>query len=153
MNLFRLSDVCSARARYPNEYRLVITGDVETPLTLSYEDLLIQFEMKHVVTELYCIPSLTGIGKFSGPSLYEVISYSQPKDDAAKVVVIAVDGYEQELSLKEIKNHQKDYLLAVAMNGHPLAVEHGYPARLALASRQGSLWVKWIVEIQIVEDD
>ncbi|WP_455367224.1 molybdopterin-dependent oxidoreductase [[Eubacterium] cellulosolvens] len=134
----------------PEEYTLTITGEVNNPIEFSYRRLLTEFEMKHKVTELYCTPSLRGIGKFSGPSLYDAISLSEPKDDATKVIIIASDGYRKELSLSEIESHQEDYLLAVAMNGFPLAIEHGYPIRLALISQPGLLWVKWIVEIQIV---
>ena len=75
----------------------------------------------------------------------------------AKIVFIAGDGYEKgwsrEFPLSKIKDHKEDFLLAVAMNGHPLAIEHGYPARLALDSELGSLWVKWLNKIVIVPED
>ena len=144
-------------ARDPNIYRLEITGEVENPVNLTYEDLTINFEFKHMITEMYCTPNLNGIGKFSGPSLYEVIQYAKPLNGDMKVVFNAADGYEKgwykEYPLDEIEAHSEDYLIAVTMNGYPLAIEHGYPARLALDSRQGSQWVKWLIKITIVSED
>jgi len=141
----------------PNIFRLEIVGEVENPVNLTYEDLITQFEFKHLVTEMYCTPNLNGVGKFSGPSLYEVIEYAKPVDGNMKVVFNAADGYEKgwyrEFPLSEIKAHSEDYLIAVTMNEYPLAIEHGYPARLALDSRQGSLWVKWLIRITIVSED
>jgi hypothetical protein len=144
-------------AKDPNVYRLEIVGEVENPVNLTYEDLITQFEFKHMITEMYCTPSLNGIGKFSGPSLYEVIQYAKPLNGNMKVVFNAADGYEKgwykEFPLNEIEAHSEDYLIAVTMNGYPLAIEHGYPARLALDSRQGSQWVKWLIRITIVSED
>lgn len=144
-------------AKDPNVYRLEIVGEVENPVNLTYEDLITQFEFKHMITEMYCTPSLNGIGKFSGPSLYEVIQYAKPLNGNMKVVFNAADGYEKgwykEFPLNEIEAHSEDYLIVVTMNGYPLAIEHGYPARLALDSRQGSQWVKWLIRITIVSED
>jgi DMSO/TMAO reductase YedYZ molybdopterin-dependent catalytic subunit len=138
--------------RTPNEYRLMITGEVEKNVSLGYGKLLERFELKQIVMRLYCMPSLTGVGKFVGPSLYDVISYAKPRVNATKVIVVAGDGYESEFMVEEIREHRGDYLLAMAMNGYPLAIEHGYPARLALTGEQGTSWVKWVMRI-IVESD
>ncbi len=96
------------------------------------------------------MPSLSGVGKFVGPSLYDVISYARPKGEATKVIVVAADGYKQEFTLEEMKEHRDNWILAMAMNGYPLATEHGYPVRLALTGEPGSSWVKWIAKITVV---
>jgi DMSO/TMAO reductase YedYZ molybdopterin-dependent catalytic subunit len=149
-------------AANPTYYELSIIGEVEHPITLSYEDILTKFEMKHMVTELYCMPRLTGDGKFSGPSLYDIILYAKPKTENVTLIFIAADGYEKGwgtrsdtnlFPLSKIKDHKDDFLLAVAMNGYPLAIEHGYPARLALASYSGASWVKWLTTIIVAPED
>ena len=149
-------------AANPTHYELSIIGEVEQPITLSYEEILTKFEMKHMVTELYCMPRLTGDGKFSGPSLYDIILYAKPKTENVTLIFIAADGYEKGwgtrsdthlFPLSKIKEHREDFLLAVAMNGYPLAIEHGYPARLALASYSGASWVKWLTTIIVAPED
>jgi DMSO/TMAO reductase YedYZ molybdopterin-dependent catalytic subunit len=149
-------------AAKPTHYELSIIGEVEHPITLSYEDILTKFEMKHMVTELYCMPRLTGDGKFSGPSLYDILLYAKPKTENVTLIFIAADGYEKGwgtrsdtnlFPLSKVKDHKEDFLLAVAMNGYPLAIEHGYPARLALASYSGASWVKWLTTIIVAPED
>ncbi len=144
-------------AKNPNDYELLITGNVEKNISISYSDLIEKFEWKQMVTELYCMPSLNGTGKFEGPSIYEVINYAKPTENDYKAIFMAGDGYQigwgKQFTISELKNHKEDYILALAMNGHPLAIEHGYPARLALDSQQGALWVKWIIKIVIVDED
>jgi DMSO/TMAO reductase YedYZ molybdopterin-dependent catalytic subunit len=153
----RIPDNTLHLARNPRDYYLTIKGEVEHSTSISYEELLTQFQMLHIVTELYCLPDLNGIGKFSGPSLNDIISSTNPKHENLKVVFIAGDDYEEgwknEFPLTKIRDHKEDFLVAVAMNGYPLAVEHGYPARLALTSEQGSLWVKWLDTILILPQD
>ncbi len=153
----RIPDNTVHLASNPLDYYLTIKGEVEHSISINYEELLTQFQMQHIVTELYCLPDLKGIGKFSGPSLYDIISSANPKHENLKAVFIAGDGYEEgwrnEFPLTKIRDHENDFLVAVAMNGYPLAVEHGYPARLALTSEQGSLWVKWLETILIVPQD
>jgi DMSO/TMAO reductase YedYZ molybdopterin-dependent catalytic subunit len=136
-------------AKVPDEYLLVISGNIEKQVTLSYSDLLTNFDLKYAVTELYCMPNLRGIGKFLGPSLWDIIDHVNPNNNASKVVVLAGDGYEWEFSIDEIKTNKEGYLLAMAMNDYPLAIEHGYPVRLAIPDEPGITWVKWIVEIRI----
>jgi len=136
-------------AKNPDEYRLTITGNVENPTNFTYEQLLTNFENKYILTELYCMPNLRGMGQFVGPKLYDVIRYTNPNDNATKIIVSAGDGYQWNYTLEEINEYKDDYILAMAMNGYPLAIEHGYPARLALPHEPGIKWVKWIVEIKL----
>lgn len=136
-------------AKDPDDYRLIITGNVKNPTDFTYEQLLTKFEIKYILTELYCMPNLRGMGQFVGPKLYDVISYTNPDDDATKIIVSAGDGYQWNYTLEEISKHKEDYILAMAMNGYPLAIEHGYPARLAIPHEPGIKWVKWVVEIKL----
>lgn len=144
-------------AKNPNDYELLITGNVEKNISISYSDLITKFEWKQMVTELYCMPSLNGTGKFEGPSLYDVVNYAKPTDNTSKIIFVAGDGYQKgwgkRFTISELENHKEDYVLALAMNGYPLSIEHGYPARLALDSQQGALWVKWVITIVIVDED
>ncbi len=136
-------------AKNPDDYRLRITGNVGNSTDLTYEQLLTKFEIKYVLTELYCMPNLRGMGQFVGPKLYDIISYTNPNENATKIIVNAGDGYQWNYTLEEVNEYKDDYILAIAMNGYPLAIEHGYPARLALPHEPGLKWVKWVVEIKL----
>jgi len=123
-------------------------------------DAVLRYRMKDYIGLFG--PRLTGDGKFSGPSLYDIILYAKPKTENVTLIFIAADGYEKGwgtrsdtnlFPLSKIKDHREDFLLAVAMNGYPLAIEHGYPARLALASYSGASWVKWLTTIIVAPED
>ena len=67
----------------------------------------------------------------------------------------SVDGrdeavrFERSLSLADARHG--DVLLAYAMNGDPLPVEHGYPVRLIVPSWYGVASVKWLTEIDVID--
>jgi DMSO/TMAO reductase YedYZ molybdopterin-dependent catalytic subunit len=44
-------------------------------------------------------------------------------------------------------------LLATHMSGEPLTHGHGAPVRLVAPGRRGFQWVKWVVRIELMEDE
>jgi len=44
-------------------------------------------------------------------------------------------------------------LIAFEMNGVPLPIEHGGPARLVVAGWSGNHWLKWLSEIELHQDE
>ena len=40
-------------------------------------------------------------------------------------------------------------LIALALNGEPLAIDHGYPARLIAPNRPGVLQTKWVHRLEV----
>jgi hypothetical protein len=42
-------------------------------------------------------------------------------------------------------------LLALALNGQPLDLDHGYPARIIAPSRPGVLQTKWVFRIEVID--
>ena len=47
--------------------------------------------------------------------------------------------------------HHPDIMLAYAMNGQPLAPQHGYPLRLIVPGWYGMASVKWLAEIEAID--
>ena len=41
-------------------------------------------------------------------------------------------------------------LLALALDGEPLSIDHGYPARLIAPDRPGALQTKWVARIEVL---
>ena len=46
--------------------------------------------------------------------------------------------------------HDPDTLLALLVNGEPLALDHGYPVRLIAPDRPGVLQTKWIGKVIVL---
>ena len=86
-------------------------------------------------------------GRRAGPSATEVLFRGADGG--------AVDGrpesirFERSLRLDDARD--SDVLLAYAMNGEPLPVEHGYPLRLVVPSWYAVASVKWLTEIELID--
>ena len=57
--------------------------------------------------------------------------------------------FERSLRLDDARD--SDVLLAYAMNGEPLPVEHGYPMRLIVPRWYAVASVKWLTEIELID--
>ena len=65
------------------------------------------------------------------------------------VVGRSVDGYECGFPLENALDG-RDAMIAVAMNGEPLPLEHGFPARLVVPGLYGYVSAtKWLTEIEL----
>jgi len=58
--------------------------------------------------------------------------------------------FERSLSLDEVRT--SDALLAYAMNGEPLPVQHGYPLRVIVPGWYSVTSVKWLTDIEVIGD-
>ena len=68
---------------------------------------------------------------------------------ADQVVGRSVDGYECGFPVS-VAMDGRDALVAVAMNGEPLPIEHGFPARLIVPGLYGYVSAtKWLTEIEL----
>ena len=93
--------------------------------------------------------SLVGNAVWTGVPLSEIISRSEPTSSAEQVMCHSVDGFTAGFPIENIFDG-RTALLAVGMNGVPLPVIHGFPARLVVAGLYGYVSaVKWIKRIEI----
>ena len=130
------------------EWRLEVTGLVDNPLVLTYEDLL-SFPSVTQITHLYCMPGYEGTGEWTGVPLKDILEMAGYRESAVSVVFYAADEYDSSITLE--KALQEDTILAYKMNGVVLPKEHGYPLRLVVPDKVGYKWVKWIVKIELVD--
>ncbi|MEC9034540.1 MAG: molybdopterin-dependent oxidoreductase [Actinomycetota bacterium] len=139
----------------PENWSLTIDGLVENPFELSYEEILGMDLDKKDVT-LTCVSNevggpLVGNAVWTGIPLSEIISRSEPLPNAQQLMCHSVDGFTAGFPIENIFDG-RTALLAVGMNGVPLPVIHGFPARLVVAGLYGYVSaVKWIKRIEICE--
>ena len=98
-----------------------------------------------------------GTAEWTGVPLREVLAAAEVDPAAVDVVFTGADhgverGVEQDYqrSLSVAEAGEEDVLLAYAMNGAPLAPQHGYPVRLVAPGWYGMAHVKWLVRIELV---
>ncbi len=126
-------------------YRLVVAGDVATPLTVSLAAL---HGHDTLTATLDCTGGFYSTQDWHGSSLTRLLAQAQPLPSARYLRVISHTGYLWSFPLAEARW----FLLATAVGNEPLAHEHGAPVRLVAPGRRGVQWVKWVVRMELHGD-
>lgn len=141
----------------PAGWQLDISGLVDRPYSLSYDDLLALDAVAEPVT-LQCVSNevggnLVGNAVWQGVPLAELLARAQPHTDATQIVGRSIDRFTAGFP-GELANDGRVALVAYAMNGEPLPVRHGFPARLIVAGLYGYVSAtKWLQEIELTTWD
>ncbi len=138
------------------DYALRVEGLVEKPVSISYDEL--RALPKHEqITQHYCIQGWSGVAKWGGARMSDVLDMVKPLPSARWVVFYsfaegADPGTGRYYDCHRIE-HMRDpmALLAYEMNGRPLHETHGAPLRLRNEVELGFKQVKWIEGIEFVE--
>lgn len=125
-------------------YRLQVSGLVNKPLSLSYDELRLLPKISASPT-LLCPGFFTDSATWSGASLAAVLDMAQVHAEADRITLVAADGYSISVDLANAL--APDSFLAYEWNGEPLPALHGFPIRAVFPPKNGNFWVKWLVEI------
>jgi DMSO/TMAO reductase YedYZ molybdopterin-dependent catalytic subunit len=130
----------------PKVYRLKITGAVNRPLSLSYDQIL-KFPSLTEAVLLICPGFFANNGRWTGVSFKALLQEAQVKKDAKYLDVKGAYGKVTRIPLKDLD--KKKIFLAYRVNGKPLPQKHGFPLRLVFEDAYGSDWVKYVDEIVV----
>jgi len=137
----------------PSSWQLRIHGMVDREITLTYEELLKRPLIEDYVT-LCCVSNPVGgpyIGnaKWLGASLAAVLKQAGIRAGADQLMCTSVDGFTSGTPVQTVMDG-RDALLAVAMNGQPLPVAHGFPVRMVVPGLYGYVSAtKWVTDINV----
>ncbi len=131
-----------------DEYRLVIDGLVEQPISLTYQELLSRPQVSEVVL-LICPGFFWDNAQWTGTPLAPLLEEAGLQEGAKNVRFHALDGYQSSLSLEEAL--AEGVFLAYQVNGETLPLEHGFPLRLVARGQFGGRWVKWLGRIEVMD--
>jgi DMSO/TMAO reductase YedYZ molybdopterin-dependent catalytic subunit len=137
----------------PSSWQLRIHGMVEREITLTLEQLL-RLPLIENFTTLTCVSNPIGgpyIGNalWLGTSLARLLRAAGIRAGASQLLCTSTDGFTSGTPVQAVMDG-RDALLAVAMNGSPLPVAHGFPARLVVPGLYGYVSAcKWITDISV----
>jgi DMSO/TMAO reductase YedYZ molybdopterin-dependent catalytic subunit len=137
----------------PDRWRLRITGQVERELTLSYADVLARPQIRRWIT-LCCVSNgvggpLVGNALFQGIRLADLLREAGLDPQADQLLLTSDDGFTFGAPAAVVMDG-RDSLLAIGMNGEPLRLEHGFPARTVVPGLYGYVSAcKWITSIKV----
>ncbi|WP_199856861.1 molybdopterin-dependent oxidoreductase [Nocardia suismassiliense] len=140
-----------------DDWSLRIHGMVDREIRLTWADLANRPAVERLVT-LACVSNpvggdLIGNARWLGYRLDELLAEAGPHPDADMVLSHSTDGWTAGTPLSVLTDG-RDALLAVGMNGEPLPVVHGYPARLVVPGLFGYVSAtKWVTELEVTRFD
>ena len=131
------------------KYRLEVTGLVQKPQSLTYQEVLALPNVKRAVT-LHCVEGWQEHLLFEGVRLADVLALAKPKKGVRTVIFYAADGYSSSLDYGDVK--RLDLMLAAKINGKILDAKRGFPFQVVAESKLGYKWVKWVTRIELSKD-
>jgi DMSO/TMAO reductase YedYZ molybdopterin-dependent catalytic subunit len=137
----------------PSSWRLRIHGMVNREITLTFDELIKRPLIEDYIT-LCCVSNpvdgpYIGNAKWLGASLAAVLRDAGIKAGADQLLCTSVDGFTSGTPVQTVMDG-RDALLAVAMNGHPLPIAHGFPARMVVPGLYGYVSAtKWVTDIEV----
>ena len=137
----------------PDQWTLRISGMVDRPVELSFADLLRQPLTEADIT-LVCVSNevggpYAGNARWLGASLPALLRRAGLRSGADQVLSTSVDGMTISTPVSAIMDG-RNALLAVGMNGQPLPIAHGFPARMVVPGLYGyTSATKWITKLEL----
>jgi DMSO/TMAO reductase YedYZ molybdopterin-dependent catalytic subunit len=135
-------------------WRLRVDGLVGQPQALSLDDLRALPSVSQVVT-LECISNRLGgdlisTGIFTGVPLKILLARVGRRPEGRAVLLQSADQYFESVAPEDVDDDRT--LLVWAMDGAPLAAEHGFPLRIYIPNRFGMRQPKWITHLEVVDE-
>jgi DMSO/TMAO reductase YedYZ molybdopterin-dependent catalytic subunit len=137
----------------PADWKLTIGGMVEREIEFSFADLLGQPLTEADIT-LVCVSDevggpYAGNARWLGASLPALLRRAGIKRGADQVVSTSTDGMTISTPVAAIMDG-RNALLAVGMNGQPLPIAHGFPARMVVPGLYGYVSAtKWVTHLEV----
>lgn len=138
-------------------WRLTLDGAVDRPRTWTFDDLLARGVVERDIT-LNCVSNevggpYVGTARWSGIALAPLLREAGIRAGQNQLVSRSVEGMTIGTPLEAILDG-RDALLAVAMNGEPLPVEHGFPVRMLVPGLYGYVGAcKWLTSMRVTTFD
>src|SRR2546427_2531313 len=156
-------------------WRLRVTGLVERPLGLSFEDLKTRFPKAAVTAVTQCAgnsrgrfsPRVLGGGggdgamgnaEWGGGRLRELLAAAGVRQGAVQATFEGLDApsfpsvphFVKSLDIRRVMD-DPDVIVAYQMNGRELPMLNGFPARLVVPRWYSTYWVKNLSEIAVID--
>ena len=131
-------------------YRLEVDGLVDTPLKLTYDEVLEGRERVEKVVKLDCVEGWNVRILWGGVLVRDLLDEARVASSARTVIFHAADGYTTSFP---VGYFERDIVLASTMNGVRIPPERGFPFMLVAEDKWGYKWCKWVTRIELSADE
>jgi DMSO/TMAO reductase YedYZ molybdopterin-dependent catalytic subunit len=134
-----------------DDWSLEITGLVESPLSLGFDELCAMTPVT-MTADIHCVTKWSKFDTtWTGVRLSDLLDLAGVRPDATHVIQHAEYGYSTNLALEQVR--QPDVLVAYAYEGQPLDPEHGAPVRTVVPHRYFWKSAKWLRALEVTDED
>ena len=152
-DFYRIDTALTVPRIDPAEWSLEVTGMVDNPFRLTYDELL---SMDHIEADitLSCVSNeiggdLVGNARWQGVPLRVLLDRAGVQEGGTQLFSRSVDGFTAGFPTLTALDLE-EAMVAVAMNGVPLPPDHGFPARLVVPGLYGYVSAtKWLQTIEL----
>ena len=152
-DFYRVDTAIAVPQVVADTWSLRIHGMVANEVHLSFADLMALPLVERDIT-LTCVSNPIGgpyIGnaRWTGALLKPLLEKAGVHADADQILSRSVDGWTCGTPTKAVMDG-RDAMLAIGMNGEPLPVIHGFPARMLVPGIYGyASATKWVTDIEL----
>jgi DMSO/TMAO reductase YedYZ molybdopterin-dependent catalytic subunit len=136
------------------DWSLKIHGMVDKEVSFSYSDIRNRPLIERTVT-LTCVSNPVGgpyisTATWIGVDLADLLNEAGIKPGAEQLFSSSIDGWNAGSPVSAAMDPKRGAMLAIGMNGEPLPLAHGFPARLIVPGLYGYVSAtKWVTDIEI----
>jgi DMSO/TMAO reductase YedYZ molybdopterin-dependent catalytic subunit len=131
-------------------FQLRITGLVDSPFTLSWEEVQAFPPAYSDTILMYCVEGWEVWGNWKGLRIRSLLEVAHVQPEGNHILFGCADGYSTSLPVSYLLNY--DIILAYEVNGLPLSVSDGFPLRLIAFGKYGYKWAKWITSMEVTDE-
>jgi DMSO/TMAO reductase YedYZ molybdopterin-dependent catalytic subunit len=152
-DFYRVDTALIVPAVPAEEWHLRVHGMVERGITLDFDGLMARPLIERDIT-LACVSNEVGgpyIGnaRWVGVPLGDLLAEAGVDPAATQLVSTSDDGFTAGTPVEAVTDG-RDAMLAIAMNGEPLPIEHGFPVRMVVPGLYGYVSAtKWVVDLEL----
>ena len=130
-------------------WRLVVSGAVTRSLSFSLDDLR-ALPQREAELPIACVEGWSASARWRGVPVRDLLVLAGARE-GAEVTVRSLQrrGLYGVADLNRHHASDRDTLVALEVNGEPLHLEHGFPARLIGPNRPGVAQTKWLAELEV----
>jgi DMSO/TMAO reductase YedYZ molybdopterin-dependent catalytic subunit len=131
-----------------SDWRLILDGAVEHPVTLSWEDFM-ALPQTEDTSDFHCVTTWSKLNmNWKGVRFMDLAALVSPRETATNILCYGYDDYTTNMALEEAL--KPDVLLVHTVEGKPLPKEHGGPVRMITPQLYAWKGSKWISRIEFL---
>ncbi len=153
-DFYRVDTALSLPQVRTEDWSLRLHGMVKNERRYRYEEIRNGPLIERTIT-MTCVSNEVGgsyvsTANFIGVDLGELLREAEVLPGAEQLFSASVDGWTSGSPIAAALDPERGAMLAIGMNGEPLPIEHGFPARLVIPGLYGYVSAtKWVTELEI----